>query len=176
MSSGGKTSDATLTVVVADANDLRVQNISSRRDALDELPTVGGTTVVFEGTGIGRVDARLPTVVSASYANDDGHEHHAVDCAVEPGRAGEAVRCNTVAGTGGGYVWTLRVDGYAAVLDGDDLPRMRYEAASIRAIRGAGANVHSGSTQGGDTVCVGARRVPRLKDIVPKNECCVRTR
>ena len=111
-----------------------------------------------ERRGIGRVDARLPTVVSASYANDDGHEHHAVDCAVEPGRAGEAVRCNTVAGTGGGYVWTLRVDGYAAVLD--DMPRMRYEAASIDRIKGVGANVHSGSTQGGDTVCVGARRVP----------------
>ena len=35
----------------------------------------------------------------------------------------------------------------AAVLDGDDMPRMRYEAASIGAIRGA--NVHSGSTHAG---------------------------
>ena len=155
MSSGGSTSDATITVVVADANDLRVQRIFARHGTLDELPTVGGTTVLFEGTGVGRVDARLPTVVSASYANEDGEEHHAVDCAVE--RAGEAVRCKTVAGTGGGYVWTLRVDGFVAALD--DLPPMRYEAASIRAIRGAGANVHSGSTQGGDTVCVGAERV-----------------
>ena len=54
MSSGGSTSDATITVVVADANDLRVQRIFARSGALDELPTVGGTTVVFEGTGIGR--------------------------------------------------------------------------------------------------------------------------
>ena len=154
MASGSGASNATISVIVTDANDLRVTHVFRLDNGpLDDLPTSGRTVIIFEGTGLGRLDPRLPTDVSASYANAAGDTYDAIDCRVE--RPGEALRCTTVKGHGGGFTWTLRVDGF--VVPHGDIPLMRYMPPTIRAVTDASAmELRDGRTEGGDVVCVSA--------------------
>ena len=88
---------ATVEVRVADVNDAEVVAVR-RKDggALDELPSSGGTVVVFEGSGLGRVDPTKPPTISARYEHEDasngGAAFDATDCDVV--RAHAAARCD----------------------------------------------------------------------------------
>ena len=138
----GGWSIATITVVVHDANDLVVSSATRKGGgALDELSTRGGDVVVFEGSGLGRVDPAKPPVIVGHYASSRADSPgaamlEATDCGVE--RPGVAVRCTTVAGTGGPLTWYLIVDGLVVFTDA--LP-MWYATAMVERIDGPGARV-----------------------------------
>ena len=80
----------------------------------------GGDVVVFEGSGLGRVDPAKPPQIVGHYASSRADSLgaamlEATDCGIE--RPGVAVRCTTVAGSGGPLRWELHVDGLAVDLD-----------------------------------------------------------
>ena len=108
------TSFASIDVLVEDANDVEVT--SARREdggALDELPSRGGTVILFEGTGLGRVDPTEAPALAAHYGGIDGDAaFEATDCEVVRADAGRALRCTAVGGQGGPHAWTLTVDDY----------------------------------------------------------------
>ena len=125
--------------------------------------------IVFEGSGLGRVDPAKPPALAASYGVDDGsgppQTYAAVGCEVLRATVSRAVRCTTVAGSGGPHAWTLAVDGLRVAV-GSAL-RTWYVVPTIERIDGPGAT--RGSTRGSEVVYlhgdgfgdVGTRHVAR---------------
>ena len=79
--------------------------------ALDELPTEGGTVVVFTGVGFGAASSTHPIAAHATYerAASGASVYETGPCEVSA--AYDRVECTAVPGIGEGHEWRLFVDG-----------------------------------------------------------------
>jgi len=90
----------------------RVRN-ATRADggALDELPTDGGTVIVFAGLGFGATSSSHPIAARATYeaASSGATVYATAACVVSA--AYDRVECTTAPGIGEHHAWRLFVDG-----------------------------------------------------------------
>ena len=118
--------------------------------ALDDLPTEGGSVLIFAGRHFGSNTSQHPIAASATYQSTahGSHTYRATECTVSSDYT--RISCTTAAGLGENHVWRVFVDGdvvgRAAITS--------YGAPAIEGVQVVGTYKPYANTEGGDVLRV----------------------
>ncbi|GBG32619.1 Protocadherin Fat 4 [Hondaea fermentalgiana] len=150
--SDGEFSDtATVTVNVVNLNDVKITSVTADNGGI--LACAGGTSVTLVGSNFGLVDNTVqPATLVVTYTNTRTGTSYTCANPTRGDTDNTQITCETVAGIGAGFTWTVQVTVAGTGIQGDAsaafaTPALAYEAPAVTSV----FNVEALPTRGGQT-------------------------